>query len=318
MTTPTSSAPLGGDVRRARRVCLELGLVRRIAPATGLILLVLALDGLVFSRSSSLHLSLATGAEPLLVPLPILGFALYYARWREGEERIAETLLLVAMTLWFTQAFGLASYLILDASPHDGDAALAAVDQLLGVSTTAIADWVAARPLLNLGLELAYASFLVQFILVAVALGLLLGDTRAAWQWLTMCVFGAALGMGLFWFFPAKGPPALALHPSLDQLDFLRQYDAVRAATPFHFTVPQATGIITFPSFHTFFGLANVWAFRGHRRAFVAMALLNACMIAATVTTGWHYAADVLASFALAAAAIGLVHAYEAAVGDGA
>lgn len=290
-------------------------MIRRLAPATGIILLVLTLDGLLFSRSSSLHLSLSTGAAPLFVPLPLLALAAYYARWRQGEERIAETLTLVAMTLWFTQAFGLASYLILDASPHDGDATLAAVDQLFGVSTSAIADWVAARPLLDLALQLAYASFLLQFIGIAVALGLLLGDTRAAWQWLTMCVFGACVGMGLFWFFPAKGPPALAPHPSMDQLLFLRQYDAVRGAALFRFTVPEATGIITFPSFHTFFGLANVWAFRGHRRAFIAMALLNACMIAATITTGWHYAADVLASFALAATAIGSVYAYEAAVG---
>jgi membrane-associated phospholipid phosphatase len=93
------------------------------------------------------------------------------------------------------------------------------------------------------------------------------------------------------------------------------QYDAVRSTVPFAFTLKEATGVITFPSFHAFFALVNIWAFRGHRRLFVPMAILNVAMVASTLSTGWHYVTDVLGSFLMAAAAIGLVKVYENKVG---
>jgi membrane-associated phospholipid phosphatase len=65
-----------------------------------------------------------------------------------------------------------------------------------------------------------------------------------------------------------------------------------------------AEGLITFPSFHTTWALLLAWAFRGRPRWFVPSAVLNAAVIVATLTTGWHYFADVAAGAALGVAVI--------------
>lgn len=50
------------------------------------------------------------------------------------------------------------------------------------------------------------------------------------------------------------------------------------------------------------------WAFRRHRSLFVLFGGLNLLVAASTMTTGWHYFADVLAGVAVGVLSIAVVH----------
>ena len=90
---------------------------------------------------------------------------------------------------------------------------------------------------------------------------------------------------------PAIGPCAVA--PSADQAHYLEHFRELRAGARGGLDLADAEGLITFPSFHTVWALLLVAACPRPLKA--ASVLLNAAVIVATLTTGWHYLSDVLA-----------------------
>jgi membrane-associated phospholipid phosphatase len=70
-----------------------------------------------------------------------------------------------------------------------------------------------------------------------------------------------------------------------------------------------AEGLISFPSFHTAWAILLALALRRWRVAFLLSSILNAAVVAATLTTGWHYASDVLGGALVCAVAVALVRA---------
>jgi membrane-associated phospholipid phosphatase len=94
------------------------------------------------------------------------------------------------------------------------------------------------------------------------------------------------------------------LSPSADQSRFLDHFLSLRDGSRSVISYRGAEGLITFPSFHVAWALLMVWALRGNRRVFAAFAVLNAMLIVSTMTTGWHYFADVLGGVAVAVAAV--------------
>ena len=64
-------------------------------------------------------------------------------------------------------------------------------------------------------------------------------------------------------------------------------------------TITHGLGIVAFPSFHVFFALNLTWAARSIKPLMTLLLVLNTLNIMATMTTGWHFFADVVAGFAL-------------------
>jgi membrane-associated phospholipid phosphatase len=65
-------------------------------------------------------------------------------------------------------------------------------------------------------------------------------------------------------------------------------------------------GIATFPSFHATVAVLTPLTLRSYRPIFAALLILNAAMLAATITEGAHYFIDVLAGGCMACLAHGL------------
>ena len=78
-------------------------------------------------------------------------------------------------------------------------------------------------------------------------------------------------------------------------------------------SLADTEGLITFPSFHTVWALLLVAACPRPAKAFSVV--LNAAVIVATLTTGWHYLADVLAGIVVFYVACWLVPEGEQAAG---
>ena len=73
----------------------------------------------------------------------------------------------------------------------------------------------------------------------------------------------------------------------------------LREAGPLVMTNPPG-GIATFPSFHATVAVLTPLTLRGYRPIFAALLILNAAMLAATVTEGAHYFIDVIAGSGMA------------------
>jgi len=116
-------------------------------------------------------------------------------------------------------------------------------------------------------------------------------------------VLAALATLVLFAFFPAEGPfGKYGLAPSVVQQHYLEHFYGLRGGGWRQFSFADAEGLVTFPSFHPVWAIFLFLAVR-RRRWWIAVpaAVLNAAVILSTMTTGWHYLADVSAGAALAA-----------------
>jgi hypothetical protein len=183
------------------------------------------------------------------------------------------------------------------------DHALNAIDVALGFDWPAYAHWVDRQPLLQSLLYPAYHSISLQIalpVLVLAAAGRL-DDLRVY-----LLAFAIAFVTTIFISatMPAAGPIAFADRSAFDILRFtgatpIEHLNRLREAGPLVMTEFPG-GIATFPSFHSTVAVLTPLALRRHRLIFAALLLIDAAMLAATLTEGAHYLIDVIAGSAMA------------------
>jgi membrane-associated phospholipid phosphatase len=103
---------------------------------------------------------------------------------------------------------------------------------------------------------------------------------------------------------PAAGPIVFVDRADFNILHFtgatpLDHLMRLREAGPLVMSNPPG-GIATFPSFHATVAVLTPLTLRGYRPIFAALLILNAAMLAATVTEGAHYFIDVIAGSGMA------------------
>jgi membrane-associated phospholipid phosphatase len=170
------------------------------------------------------------------------------------------------------------------------DTYLLRTDAWLGVSWRAIDGWVSEHVVFRHLLTLAYASFLPQFVLVPLVLGWV-NRTRL---WLFVLQFQlTALGtVVLFALWPASTTGQHGVHEWISSADAVQQLLAARSGALRVIDLTQATGLISWPSFHTAGALVVVWALR-KTWWFWPIVLLDGLLIMSTVLLGIHYVVDV-------------------------
>jgi membrane-associated phospholipid phosphatase len=171
------------------------------------------------------------------------------------------------------------------------DAHLLRADAWLGVSPPAIDRWMAGHAMARHVLGLAYVSLLPQFVLVPIVLGWL--NRTRLWQFVLQFELTAICTVVLFAWWPASTPAQHGVHEWVSQADAMQQLFAVRSGALRVLDLTQATGLISWPSFHTSGALLVVWSLR-KTWWFWPIVLLDGLLIAATVLLGVHYAVDVL------------------------
>lgn len=181
------------------------------------------------------------------------------------------------------------------------DARLTQIDSLCGVNVQAIAIWAAHHRLGRL-INLSY-SLLAPLILGAVLLPVLAGRLIEARKFILSNVAAIALGIIAFGLVPAVGPwYPHHFSPSTAQLSCEHAFFALRA--PGSYTYTQTVGVICFPSFHVIWAILSVaalWSFKPLR---IPSAVLSISIILSTITTGWHYFADLIAGIIIATISI--------------
>jgi membrane-associated phospholipid phosphatase len=186
----------------------------------------------------------------------------------------------------FSSGFVVLTYLAARSASPMIDGWLVRCDRWLGFST--IRSWQDTS--LGVVLAVAYDTLLMQTAATIAVLGLL-NRREPLEQFLLQMMVAGLIVLVCFQLAPAVGPCAVA--PSPVQAQYLEHLQELRAGTRNWLDFADAAGLITFPSFHTVWALLLVAACPRPLKA--ASIALNSAVIAATLTTGWHYLSDVLA-----------------------
>jgi membrane-associated phospholipid phosphatase len=175
-------------------------------------------------------------------------------------------------------------------------------DAVLGFDWPTWTRWVWSHPGLTSVLHVVYASLIPQILLVVTVLPHLAPAGRHA-ELLLRMVVALALTNVLFFLFPAAGAFSHfgMAHTPADLLPSKALYAIRNHGRLFNFG--DAQGIISFPSFHTVMALLLTATWRGVKRMFWPVAVLNGLMLLSVPSEGGHYMTDMLGGFLVAGVA---------------
>jgi hypothetical protein len=177
------------------------------------------------------------------------------------------------------------------------------IDDHLGVSVPAIMSW-ASRHWLGGMVNRSYG-WVVIMLPLSVLLPVLAGKLKYAKEFLVANLISFAIGIPLFALLPAIGPwRYFHFPPSPAQTTACELPLLAMRLTGTYVLGSQEAGVVCFPSFHVawaIFFAAALWGFRWLR---IPVVLVSAMVILSTMTTGWHYFADVLGGIVLAVISI--------------
>jgi hypothetical protein len=176
------------------------------------------------------------------------------------------------------------------------DALFVKVDLALGFNDPAIVAWCTNHWLVGNVLDHSY-SLLVPLLASAILLPALLGQAEAAQKFVLANTIAFVGSFPLFAFLPAVGPWYGYHFPANEP-----QIVAETAIIALHSGAPtsQFAGVLTFPSFHVIWAALSALALCSIRRFRVFGVVIAVLVVVSTLTTGWHYAADLVAGLIVA------------------
>ncbi|NOY30220.1 MAG: phosphatase PAP2 family protein [Planctomycetes bacterium] len=239
-------------------------------------------------------------------PLGVLGSlgpcAVFYHR--RQTPQFVMTLLALIQFMVFTSCFTVAMYGVAALGAPLADELLASVDQAMGLHVPAIVQWANEHPQINRWLMLAYHSVTPQTLIVVLILGFL-NQRRPLEAFVLRYMICLMITLLFFALVPAECPfTHYGFAPSPHQAHYLEHLQGVRSGERTIVSLTDSEGLVTFPSFHTSYAILLTAAFWRRWRLFVPFAIVNSAVVAATLTSGWHYGIDILGGIAAAIAAI--------------
>jgi hypothetical protein len=249
------------------------------------------------------------GAAGPLIVIGTIGALAYLSR---RQPRLSLPLTALAQIFLFMVVFGPLMYLGARVDAPLIDPQLQAADAVLGFQSPNVVSWVREQFLLDALLWWAYDSSRAQMFLVLLILGLM-GDRRALESFTFSIMLSLLAIFVLFVIAPAEGPfSAFGFSTTPDQARYLDQLRSLRSGIQTEVDFGHLDGLVTFPSFHTTWALLLAAACR-RPMVRVPATILNAAVIVATMTTGWHYLSDVLAGAGVYLAVSAVVRRIESA-----
>jgi len=183
------------------------------------------------------------------------------------------------------------------------DQHLTSADMALGLNWSDYAHWVDRHPVIQSILHSAYDTTMGQTVLplVVFAFSNRLSEVRA---YLLAFAIAFTITIVVSALMPAAGPIAFVDRAAFNLLQFtgatpLDHLMLLREAGPLVLNdVPG--GIATFPSFHATIAVLTPLTLRSYPRLFAALLILDAAMLAGSVSEGAHYFSDILAGSCVA------------------
>lgn len=292
------------NLYKARRSSARFHIL--LATATSLTVLC----GLIGAPLAGVHIALREVSGPLVAVLVVFGAMLPLpAYWHQkGNFERRDAVLVIYWTVLFKVTLAYAIVLAARSQLPQQDALMRSVDQWCDVSVPALMGWAHSSWWLEALSNHIYFS-LTPMLVLALLLPPLAGRRLAAQRFLLANVVGFAVGLSLFALLPVRGPwwgwhyTATAL-----QLSDMNSLETIRNSSVFVLTSKTNLGMISFPSFHVFWAITSAWVLGQFRWLKWPAAVLAALICVSTMTTGYHYFADVLGGALLATVALVVAH----------
>jgi membrane-associated phospholipid phosphatase len=274
-----------GDTRTMLRLTLFTGAVAAAVIAT---------QGLTFP--------LGDLWEPLATCGGLLGVAAFYQCVRPAPNFVLTSKALAVLVV-FSSVYSVLMYAVASTGRPLADHLLLRLDATMGLSAPNLVRWIDARPVLAELFLVAYFSLIPQTIAVIVVLGFA-NRAKNLDRFLVRFMLSSLIAVVGFYFWPALGACGDGRLPVPERYaPTIEHIEALRSGAMTAITWRGAQGLITVPSFHTIWAVLLASAFAGSR-LFWPLVLLNALVVASTVTTGMHYFIDVLAGLVISAIVI--------------
>lgn len=178
-------------------------------------------------------------------------------------------------------------------------------DAAMGIHLPSIVKWTASHSWMRV-FNLAYDTVLPSTLLAIIVLGFD-KDVRRLQDFVSHFMIAGLLTTVIYFFVPAIAPTAaFGYEATPAQMRFLEHLTALRQGQFSVVSLNRLEGLITFPSFHTSWALLLAWSFRHYRYLRMPMLLLNIAVAVSTVTTGWHYATDVIGGLLIAVVSVSI------------
>ena len=254
----------------------------------------------------------------VFAPLAVVGVlgpcAVYYKN--RQVDQFVMPLTAITQMLIFTSCFTVLMYALAAFHYPLIDAFLVKSDAFFGVYVPDIHAWSLSHPWFNRLFETIYNSTFPQSVLVILVLGFS-NERIPLEKFVLQFMICLCITVAIFLLFPALGPfHAYGYEASPSQTRYLEHLQLLRNGEFSIVSLKHAEGLVTFPSFHTTWAVLLTMAVWHRKKLFIPIALLNVGVIAATMTTGWHYFTDVLAGILLATFVITLTRCYPACINE--
>jgi membrane-associated phospholipid phosphatase len=206
------------------------------------------------------------------------------------------------LTIWAVLLNNALAALILIAarSPRPlADSALAAMDGRMHISTEFFFRFAANTPAIGIALALAY-SLLTPVAFAALIIPPIFGHVAASRRFALGTVVSLILLAVAFSLWPAAGPwTTERIPPTAEQSAVTSYLLRLKSSEPVGIDFAHAA-VVSFPSFHVALAILAAIALSSIRRLRIWVWGLTALICVSTLTTGWHYAIDVLGGLVLA------------------
>jgi hypothetical protein len=246
---------------------------------------------------------------PRLILLAALLAGAAFYRWRR-MERAVNLILMAFWAILLSNLLFLPMYVAARRRVEASDALLARWDAALGVEVPDVLRVMERFPAVAGFLAASYDTLIV-LVTLAIVVPPLCGRMDKAKEYALAVLAAAAIALPLFAAFQAEGPWCYyGYPPSPPQAECTQMYRALKTDEWYVLDLSSMNGLICFPSFHTILAVlaaSALWPIPYLRwPAAVAAGLI----VLATVTTGWHYLADVIGGLLIAAASVAVARGY--------
>jgi membrane-associated phospholipid phosphatase len=219
--------------------------------------------------------------------------------WWAKFERFFEVCLIVFWSFVMGKLLGFPVFLAARSRMPLEDAALAQLDQLLGVQVPSILHFCANHWWMKAAFAISY-DLLFPMMVLSVMIPAVMYRWSAAKELVVATSLATIIGSLWFALYPAIGPwVVFHFAPSEQQQTCETLFLTLRSGS-LHVLSPDDKGIICFPSFHVMLAIVSCVALCSVKMLRIPAILLSSCIVVSTLTTGWHYIADVIGGVTLA------------------
>ncbi len=231
-----------------------------------------------------------------------------YCRWAKFE-RFYQACLIVFWSHVMGKLLGFPVYLAARSRISLQDGALAHFDKMTGLEVPAILHIMASHPWARATLAVSY-----DLLFPLMVLGVMLPALTYRWTPVKELIVGTSiatiLGAAIFALCPAVGPWVVYHFAPSAQQQYCESLFLALRTNSIHGLSPDDTGNICFASFHVLLAILSCLAHSSNKPQRITAIVVSFCVAVSTLTTGWHYIADVLGGLTLAVAWILIAKAY--------